>query len=621
VVKAYTVLLEYLMAPKKGDSGRMGVYERRFYSCTVKICTLSQIFPSASCTHWEMLISLIPKVSVELVILRYDAKVDAAWLRRAAAPDLYRYDDEGILRDIAARMLGHKTPPTLEPSIFEATLGLTPLLNCALGKEQINDPLAYKKSSAARYKNPDGDTLLEQITSLLPEETGNFPQDNQVLEAFAYAMSRIVIGDLPPSHKWQGFYSGLDYLTSALFTIQMVAVRAGTPISWIDIVRGEAKDAGHLTEWQTLTLRADGATASKWTGFLNRFRSRVCALNSDYVRKITLHLAEAQEPVRITMQLVQKLLSSGGKVARRVTREMDTLLTERFIPSMTGIGLRQRVIATPGRRSEVPTKGAAEKYACKDTTFSSSEFLEIVVYAEPASSVGPHEEDLIAGSVQVTADSEIISMRTDLFGNESGEPKWSVRPWQAEDMIPKDTPGWLYCESPQVDGAPWPISQRDRDLLGILCAHHGGFQDRLKLVRAMGIPNQSAKERVETLLARSFLTVLYHPSLEYSAIPEGVYIIIHDSNPKNVEAIWSYLLKGAPYVRSLRTEGGRGLFAIIRVPALQSTIFLGPAREYMNGLGVNYITGLIDKQKTYRMTLLHRLHSEKGWRDPWRLTE
>jgi len=393
------------------------------------------------------------------------------------------------------------------------------------------------------------------------------------------------------------------------------------PISWIEIVRKEAKDAGHLTEWQTLTLRADGATASKWTGFLNRFRSRVCALNSDYVRKMTLHLAEAQKPVRITMPLVQKLLGSGGKLARRVTREVETLLTERFIPSMTGIGLRHRVIITPGRRSEVPTEGAAEKYVCKNTTFSSSEFLEIVVYAEPVSSVGPHEEDLIAGSVQVTADSEVVSMRTDLFCDETDEPKWSVRPWQAEDIMPKDTPGWLYRESPQVEGAPWPISQRDRDLLGILCAHRGCFQSRLRLVRAMGIPNQSAKERLEMLLARSLLTVLYHPSLEYSAIPEGVFVIVHDSTPKKVESIWSYLLRGAPYVRALRTESGRGFFAIVRVPDLQSTIFLGPAREYMNGLGVNYVAGLIEKQKTYRMTLLHRLHSEKGWQDPWRLTE
>jgi hypothetical protein len=133
----------------------------------------------------------------------------------------------------------------------------------------------------------------------------------------------------------------------------------------------------------------------------------------------------------------------------------------------------------------------------------------------------------------------------------------------------------------------------------------------------MGIPNQSAKERVEMLIARSLLTVLYYPSLEYSAIPEGVYVIIHDSSPKKVEAVWSYLLKGAPYVRALKTEGERGFFAIVRVPDLQSTIFLGPAREYMNGMGVNYIAGLIEKQKTYRMTLLHRLHSEKGWRDPW----
>lgn len=564
-----------------------------------------------------MLISLIPKVPVELVKLRYNAKVDAAWLRRAAGPDLYRYDDEGLLRDIAARMLGYKAPPTLRPRVFEAALDLLPLPDCALGNELINNALAYKKSSALDYKNPDGDTLLKQITSLLPDKVGRFPQDNQIREAFVYAISRIVIGDLPPPNKWQGFYEGLDYLTSALFTIQMAAVRARTPISWMETACRETKDAGHLTEWQTLTLRADGVTASKWTQFLNRFRSRVCALNSDYIRKMTLHLADAQKPIRITMPLVQKLLGSGGKIARRVTKDVETLLTERFIPSMTGIGLRHRVIATPGRRSEVPTEGAAEKYVCKDTTFSSSEFLEIVVYAEPVSSVGPHEKDLIAGSVQVIADSEVISMRMDLFSNETGEPKWTVKPWQAEDMIPKDTPGWLYCESPKIEVAPWAVSQRDRDLLGILCAHHGGFQDRLRLVRAMGIPNQSAKERVEMLIARSLLSVLYHPSLEYSAIPEGVYVIIHDSSPKKVEAVWSYLLSGAPYVRALRTEGGRGLFAIVRVPDLQSTIFLGPAREYMNDLGVNFITGLVDKQKTYRMTLLHRLHGEKGWRDPW----
>ena len=560
---------------------------------------------------------MIPKVRVELVKLRYDAKVDAAWLRRATVPDLYRYDDEGILRDIAARMLGHKIPPTLRPSVFEAALDLTPLPDGALGIEQINDALMYKKSSAVHYKNPDGDTLIEQITSLLPDEPGCFPQDSQIREAFVYAMSRIVIGDLPPPHKWQGFYDGLDYLTSALFTIQMVAVRTCMPISWIEIVRREAKDSGRLTEWQTLTLRADGATASKWTDFLNRFRSRVCALNSDHVRKISQHLAEAQKPIRITTPLVQKLLGSGGKRARRVTREVETLLTERFIPSMTGIGLRHRVIATPGRRSEVPTEGAAEKYVCKDTTFSSSGFLEVVIYAEPTSSVGPHKKDLIAGSVQVTADSEVVSMRTDLFCDETGEPKWIVKPWQAEDKSPKDTPGWLYRESPQVDGVPWSISQRDRDLLGILCAHHGCFQSRLRLVRAMGIPSQSAKERLEMLLARSLLTVLYHPSLEYSAIPEGVFVIVHDSTPKKVESVWSYLLRGAPYVRALRTEGGRGLFAIVRVPDLQSTIFLGPAREYMDRMGVNYVAGLIEKQKTYRMTLLHRLHSEKGWRDPW----
>ena len=564
---------------------------------------------------------MIPKVREELVKLRYDAKVSAAWLRRATVPNLYRYDDEGILRDIAAQMLGHKTPPTLRPNVFEAALGLVPLPDGALENERINDALAYETSSAVHYKNPDGDTLLEQITSLLPDKPGKFPQNNQIRESFAYAMSRIVIGDLPPPSKWQGFYDGLDYLSSALFTIQMVAVRACMPIPWIEIVRKEAKDTGRLTEWQILTLRGDGATASKWTGFLNMFRSRVCALNSDYVKKMSQHLAEAQKPVRITMPLIQKTLGAGGRLARRITREVETLLTERFIPSMTGIGLKYRVIAIPGRRSEVPTEGAAEKYVCVDTTSSSSRFLEIVVYAEPTSSVGPHEEDLIAGSVQVTADSEVVSMRTDLFCDETGEPKWSVKPWQAEVKIPKDTPGWLYRESPQVDGPPWQISQRDRDLIGILCAHQGCFQSRLRLIRAMEIPNQSAKERLEMLLTRSILTVLYHPSLEYSAVPEGVFIIVHDSAPKKVESVWSYLLNGAPYVRALRTVGGRGFFAIVRVPDLHSTIFLGPAREYMDRRGVNYVAGLIEKQKTYRMTLLHRLHSERGWRDPWKLTE
>ena len=121
----------------------------------------------------------------------------------------------------------------LDKLLFEKTYDLKPVPKAAVSPEMLNRSLSYERvmdeiTSRMRKVHPSGDSLEEQIKSLLPRD---LPASE--IESFCYTFSRIVLERIPKETRWEIVPIGLDALSAALLYLYIISNAVRQKIPWL----------------------------------------------------------------------------------------------------------------------------------------------------------------------------------------------------------------------------------------------------------------------------------------------------------------------------------------------------------------------------------------------------
>lgn len=143
-------------------------------------------------------------------------------------------EDLTILRNLIADSSAWNIETAkLDETLFERTFGLQPLprepssgvaIDRVIGHEEVTDKITTKM----RPLIPIGDSLREQVASLFP---GNLSKEEK--STLSYVFSRFVLEDTPKDVDWPLVPKGLDSLSAALFTINIVSRFIGGENLWL----------------------------------------------------------------------------------------------------------------------------------------------------------------------------------------------------------------------------------------------------------------------------------------------------------------------------------------------------------------------------------------------------
>ena len=158
-----------------------------------------------------------------------DKSTTSEWLRGSR-----RTHDANILRRLIIESSPWKSETSsLDVSLFEKTYGLKPISDATVSSELLDRVLSYERvmddiTSRMRKVQPSGDSLEEQIKSLLPRDLTT-SEENSI----AYAFSRVLFERIPKETRWPIVPIGLDALSAALLNIYIVANSVNQTIPWM----------------------------------------------------------------------------------------------------------------------------------------------------------------------------------------------------------------------------------------------------------------------------------------------------------------------------------------------------------------------------------------------------
>ncbi|MHA2026886.1 MAG: hypothetical protein ACW98U_13385 [Candidatus Thorarchaeota archaeon] len=155
--------------------------------------------------------------------------VTVDWLRKGK-----RVSDMKILRKIIDDSSDWKASSSqLSKKLFEEKIGVTPLpgtpldptmINDILGQDSVTDIVRINKNNIT----PSGSKLLTQIASLLPSNLSL-----SEMKSLSYILSRIINDEVLSSFKWPVVPEGLDSLSAALYTINIITQVTGNKVRWL----------------------------------------------------------------------------------------------------------------------------------------------------------------------------------------------------------------------------------------------------------------------------------------------------------------------------------------------------------------------------------------------------
>ena len=534
-----------------------------------------------------------------------------AYLRKFYVPNrTARFTDTRLLTLVIQKLAGARGEPPLEPEVFAEAIQVAEPSTNPLTDNEIKslDPTI----DFTGYNYPKGRSLQEQIASVLPQNPSILPVDGDLRQALIHLLTHLVRG-FPGKFAPGEFHAGLDYLSSAMFTLNHIARISGTPVKWpeelykIDGLKIQTPD------WQNLTIRPDGAPRIEWSWLTSRLRNRIRSLRYEPLRAILAKLNSEKKPSMIRRQDIEGVAGVPRTAARFVQENLKQLITERHLISMPSIGLRHRCVISHDKRQPWPMHSLYEYVALDDEDFGSLQF-----YIEPVTSEGPDNPNLLS----IAAHTEVVSFRMSLFNpfSKQGEELGIWRDMAFEDakFNPEGENSWPYAESETAsnDSVHTP-SEIERMVLSILWTHRGPPEHRSMLPRIFDIPTTTWRENLARIRNASALSVVYHPSLEYCALPDGVYLAVMDASISQIEDVNRWLCTSFPYAHILL--GDDGLVALVRLPEGKSAYYSSVMESEMMKRNLQYIFAHPKAQRTYYMTALSRLFSmpEGKWKDPW----
>jgi hypothetical protein len=628
-------------------------------------------------------------------------------------------EDLTILRNLIADSSAWEIQTAhLDESLFERTFNLQPLpkkpstrvaINRALGHDEVTEKITTKM----RPLIPMGRRLKDQVASLFPSNVSETEEST-----LSYVFSRFVLEETPKDTNWPLVPDGLDSLSAALFTINIVSRFIGRENPWLlplwsikveeyqldglqeiyesllsentldeaieslnatkqsvmkiliqnpsidsdvapedplsrvidkwvkslnsakksskvdkDIVRekitrevmeeirkrSESLDEADLqrttlTQWNIHSLRPDGPSASKHETLLKMFRGNLNILDYEPLVKVCEYLSDCEKAGRPSASEIEQVIKTKRRMSHYTLQRLGFVLTERFIPSMNRIGFRYRFILTEKQRPIIRSDGHLERM-----TLSESGYEGCTVHLEPKNSKGPTEE-MPPETIQMTVDSELISMRLDLYDKNTGT--WKLEPWKPASRRPGRTPSWLFRETQNHKDTSYRLTKREVDLIGPILAFRGLRPSRMWMMERMGFVPRTARRYLRKLLNDQILRLLYTPALEYCGLPEGMLIVGEFKENRPRESFIDWMTSRVPYVRAF-TDKSTNMVAYIRIPPYKTDVVGGVIRDKLSGgkkkdrITTRSFTARLRSYKTYQMTVLQRLSSDKGFVDPW----
>lgn len=517
--------------------------------------------------------------------------------------------DHYILWAAVQKFLGVPDEPALQPELFAETYKVDRLPSRALNPEAIQEVLDYRSIREALF--PAGKTLMAQMESLLP--TDLFGDDPSERTALAHFLGRLVVG-MPEELPSSGHIAGLDFLSCALFHLHHIShlPEPSTPIRWLHALQpregelpGTRRDR---SSWDIRTTRMDGAANVRRYGLLDLFRSRLRILLYEPVRRIMVEYNKRNRLVNIRKNDLMHTLQLTRPQAEKTYENLQLISSERVIPSLNSLGLRYRCVV--GSEGWVPRPLGS---LCEHISLTESDYAGLCLYLEPSDASRSKRD----GELAIVADRETVSFRMDLFKRRKEGEQEGI--WQDLDdsaFNPDESEEWLLKQSHDARQPRIP-SDNERNLLSIVWAHQGTPEQRGYLLDVMGFPKLRRSRALSALRKQKAFSVMYHPSLEYCGIPHGLVIAASVSSSKKQERVKRWLLSSFPFVRLL--SGEEGLLAIVRRQSGGAQYAAQVATSYLNEMGVEHVTGICDRQRTFYFTALGRLYCEaqRKWKNPW----
>jgi hypothetical protein len=368
-----------------------------------------------------------------------------------------------------------------------------------------------------------------------------------------------------------------------------------------------------LTQWNIHALRPDGPTAKEHEQMLKMFRSNIRILDYDVLVKMCQYLSSVELANRPTAADIEKVIGTKRRTSHYVLHRLGLVLTERYIPTMSSLGLKYRFIFTRKQREKVISDSLLERFVLSESNFEGG-----TVHIEPQVSLGPSEA-LPFGSSQFTASSELISLRLDLFNPDT--QKWNEPDWDEDTATRHRTKGWLKRETQQKSKSTH-LTNREIDLLGPLMVFQGLKGSRMWMFNQLGFPQQTARRYLRRLLEMKVLRLLYTPALEFCGIPEGMTIGAKFTDKQSRSYFLDWLTTRIPYVHAFIDEE-TDLVAYIRLPQFKTDLVGAKIRTILtqgtkkDRITMESFTARLRYYKTYMMTVFQRIYKNNEFIDPW----
>lgn len=514
-------------------------------------------------------------------------------------------EDRLILQGVIEKWRGFRNEPRFSPTRFEKSVGLKSLPNHQVNPKELDRALQY----SPLMKYPKGKRFSDQIDSLLTRDETILPLD--IRKQMVYFLSRVV--HKIPEHMdilWNTYPTGLDYFSTALFTLLRMDQVTGSHINWLSELSKPENEVATPPDWEILTLRPDGPLNGRWRSYLNRLRTLICSLRYQPLRRVCEYLANLEGVPLVSRKLIAdicEIKSANTSRAKRVHHDIGLLITERFLPSLNLLGLRYRFIL----HKRMKTGTSSLRSLCEIKELASPRYKSITLDLEPATSQGPsgHEFD-------VCTEKEVLSLRMDFFDPEKGV--WELGVFSESHGQPEDIPEWLYLESTGNDGAQKTLTPTKRNILCVLWTHRGSQDQRNTLFDTMDVPWRTRRNTVADLTKEGVLQVMFHPSLEYLGLPDGTLVVIRNASSRELDDQSLWLMRSFPYVHLYRGKGT--LVGEIRLPEQRANFFASMLDSRLKELDVDHFSSRITGQRTFYMTVLSRLYSseDKDWMDTWK---
>jgi len=527
--------------------------------------------------------------------------------------------DEFIIRDLVKNVIHQGKNPKLSKKKFEKRVGLPAIPSDPIRESDIKIRIG---NFSAFGLEPNGATLMKQVAYLLPS-LSDFEEYQSSLE---YFLCRAIVGNLPRKPEWAINHADLDKLSSALFILQIISTGIGKRVDWIHELHGPPFETQYATKFENQVPRADSIDISHLPDFVGRTKRRMNAIQFEPLRIICSLYSKRKSPQPMGRDIVASILEIPSSVARYLTSIIDLTITERYFPIYHSLGLRHRWFTTYAGITKLDKSGLSSPGLIGRFCLRESTTQEALLHVEPIQSGGP--EIVPPGASSFITEHEMLSFRLDLFNHE--ENAWEYHPWEnpsqwaAKPHIwnPRKQL-WLVRNSESTKKSNVTLSKKQSRIFGALLSNRGSPSYRRLLLEMLGDKRSNLKSRIDRLCNTGSVNVLYHPSLEYSSLPEGVLLMFPKLSGRSMEYLRSWLMGAMPYSH-LYWSGESGFVAMLRIPENNAGITISFLREFLSEGDIisseeEYTISSIQKAETYTFTLPGRLYNSKTntWKDPW----